>query len=559
MDRYLIGLNVGNHDSAAALVKNGELTCFIEQERISRHKMAIGEPPVDAVLACLDHEKISIRDVSAVAVGMDWQYRNSVYQMSDDELEKYRIFKDVNWFLPQGIFGDQRPPVVPLRHHLAHAASAFRVSGFSECAVLVIDNRGEDSSASLGVAREGEISFFRKINIHNSLGIFYNRAARFAGLYGRYREVGKFMGLASYGKPTVSVPLSPSRDGLLFKALPDIEDRSIHEAIGLRTAQLKEYFERNCFPYETGNVEEIMSYADFAASVQDALERTILDFVAQLKEATNMEHLVIAGGVALNCSANGKIEKSGIFRHVFVPPFASDSGTAVGSALEVYHRLYGETGPIRSMRLAGLGLPCSPLQTERALRKCADKVTYRVYEDTLLFPHVARALSSGSVVGWVQGGFEAGPRSLGYRSILADPRSRRSLIRLNQIKQREMWRPIAPSVPYEDYPRYFEGSPDSKHFMNVATVVKREKRKEIAAVVHVDHTARPQVVRPEQKPYHALLREFGKLTGVPVLCNTSFNCQGEPLVSTPEDALDCFLKRDIDMLVIGNYVIRKVP
>lgn len=558
MNKYVLGLNVGNHDSAAALIKNGEVSCFVEQERISRHKMAIGEAPVDAVLACLQSEHISIRDVSAVAVGMDWQYRNEVYRMPEEELNKYRMFADTDWFLPQSVFGSNLPPVVPVRHHLAHAASAYRVSGFPECAVLVVDNRGEDASTSLGVAKEGEITFFRKINIHNSLGIFYNRAARFAGLYGKYREVGKFMGLASYGDPTIPMPLSPSRDGLLFKALPDVENSTIQEAIELRTTQCKAYFEEKCFPYESGNSEEIMAYADFAASVQHALELTILDFVAELKERTRMDSLVIAGGVALNCSANGKVEQSGLFRNVFVPPFASDSGTAVGSAMEVYHSLYGKPFADIPLRHAGLGLSYRQDQTEETLRKYAGRITWQWYEDSDLYPSVAQELSSGSIVGWMQDGFEAGPRALGYRSILADPRTRRSLIRLNLIKQREMWRPIAPSVLYEEYTRYFEGSPDSKYFMNVAAIVKAGKRKEIAAVVHVDHTARPQVVTPDQKPYHSLLCAFARQTGVPVLCNTSFNCQGEPLVNTPEDALECFLKRDIDLLVIGNYVVRKV-
>lgn len=558
MTKYVLGLNVGNHDSAAALVKNGEVVCFIEQERISRHKMAIGEAPIDAILACLQGERITIQDVSAVAVGMDWQYRNDVYKMPEEELNKYRMFADDNWFLPQSVFGRNLPPVIPVRHHLAHAASAYRVCGFPECAVLVVDNRGEDASTSLGVAKDGEISFFRKINIHNSLGIFYNRAARFAGLYGKYREVGKFMGLASYGNPIMPVPLSPSRDGLLFKALPDIEHRTIQEAIGLRTIQCKTYFEENCFPYQSGNSEEIMAYADFAASVQHALELTILDFVAELKERTRMDSLVIAGGVALNCSANGKVEQSGLFRNIFVPPFASDSGTAVGSALEVYYSFYGKPFADIPLRQAGIGLSYRQEQAEEALRKYAGRITWRLYEDAELFPFVAQELASGSIVGWMQDGFEAGPRSLGCRSILADPRTRRSLVRLNQIKEREMWRPIAPSVLYDAYSRYFEGSPDSKYFMNVAAIVKAEKRKEIVAVVHVDHTARPQVVRPDQKPYHALLSAFARLTGVPVLCNTSFNSRGEPLVNTPEDALECFLRRDMDLLVIGNYVVRKV-
>lgn len=558
MNKYVLGLNIGNHDSAAALVKNGELVKFIEQERISRNKMALGEPPVEAIQACLDSEGITIRDVAAISVGMDWKYRNTVYEMSEEERKKYVIFEDTSWFLPPEIFGENLPPVHVVRHHLAHAASAYRVSGFKDCAILVIDNRGEDASTSLGYAKDGKITFFKQINIQNSLGIFYNRAARFTGLYGKYREVGKFMGLASYGEPTMPMPLSPSRDKLLFKGLPDIESEGIFDAINLRTEQCREYFETNCFPYETGNTEEIMSYADFAASVQKALEEVLLDFVAELKEVTGMDNLVIAGGIALNCSANGQIERSGIFRHIYVPPFPSDAGTAVGSALEVYHQLFGKPYVDAPLRLAGLGIAYSQEETLRALQKYTEKIRYSVFEENNLYEHLAKVLADGKIIGWMQEGFEAGPRSLGYRSILADPRTRRSLIRLNQIKEREMWRPIAPSVLKEQYTAYFEGDPDSRYFMNVAAIVKEDKRRSIAAVVHVDHTARPQVVTKEHNKYHKLLTAFYQLTGVPVLCNTSFNTRGVPLVNTPEDALDCFLKRDMDLLVIGNIVIGKV-
>lgn len=558
MDKYVLGLNIGNHDSAAALVKNGELVKFIEQERISRNKMALGEPPIEAIQACLKSEGITIRDVAAISVGMDWKYRNAVYEMSEEEKKKYVIFEDTNWFLPPEIFGENLPPVHVVRHHLAHAASAYRVSGFTDCAILVIDNRGEDASTSLGYAKDGKITFFKKINIHNSLGIFYNRAARFTGLYGKFREVGKFMGLASYGEPTIQMPLSPSRDKLLFKGLPDIENEGIFDAVNLRTEQCREYFEANCFPYETGNTEEIMSYANFAASVQKALEDVLLDFIAELKEVTGMDNLVISGGIALNCSANGQIERSGIFRHIYVPPFPSDAGTAVGSALEVYHQLFEKPYVDAPLRLAGLGIVYSQEETLTTFQKYTEKIRYSVLGEDELYGYLASALAEGKIIGWMQEGFEAGPRSLGYRSILADPRTRRSLIRLNQIKEREMWRPIAPSVLKEKYTDYFEGDPDSRYFMNVAAIVKEDKRKSIAAVVHVDHTARPQVVTKEHNKYHKLLTAFYQLTGVPVLCNTSFNTRGVPLVNTPEDALDCFLKRDIDLLVIGNIVIEKV-
>ena len=380
-EKYILGLNIGNHDSASALVKNGELVCFIEQERISRNKLALGEAPIDAILECLNNEGITMCDISAIAVGMDWAYRNRAYNMTKEEKEKYRMFEDKQWYLPARIFGDNLPPIYSIRHHLAHAASAYRVSGFQECAVLVVDNRGEDSSTSLGVARDGKIDFFKTINIHNSLGIFYNRAARFTGLYGKYREVGKFMGLASYGKPTMKMPLRPSRDGLLFKRLPYIENESIFNAIDLRTKQLKDYFENNCFPYETGNIEEIMSYANFAASVQRSLENTLLDFVLELKEYTKMDNLIIAGGIPLNCSANGKIEQSGYFKNIYVPPFPSDAGTAVGSALELHSKLYGYSLSEKPLKLAGLGISYDQKKTLELLRSYSKSIEYRIYNN----------------------------------------------------------------------------------------------------------------------------------------------------------------------------------
>lgn len=558
MNKYVLGLNIGNHDSAAALIKNGEVVKYIEQERISRNKMALGEPPIEATLACLNSEGISIRDISAISVGMDWKYRNNIYEMSEEERDKYENFEDTDWFLPSKIFGEKLPPIHIVRHHLAHASSAYRVSGFKECAILVVDNRGEDASTSLGFAKNGEITFFEKINIQNSLGFFYNRAAEFTGLYGKHREVGKFMGLASYGTPTIKMPLYPSRNRLLFDTLPNIENESIFNALSLRKQQFRKYFEENCFPYEAGNVEEIMSYANFAASAQKSLEDVLIDFLKQLKMMTNSDNLVLAGGVALNCSANRKIEQSGIFKNMFIPPFPSDAGTAIGSALEIYHQLYGKAGTDNKLRVAGLGISYSKNDISVAVERYKDSVNYSIVNENEIYNYIAKEISEGKVVGWVQDGFEAGPRALGYRSILADPRTRRSLIKLNLIKDREMWRPIAPSVLQEQYSNFFEGNPDSKYFMNVAAIVKEDKRKKIPAVVHVDNTARPQVVSKEHQKYHRLINAFFKLTDVPVLCNTSFNSRGMPLVNTPEDAIECFLESKIDLLVVENFVIEKV-
>ncbi len=556
-DSYIIGLNVSNHDSSACLLKNGEIISFIEQERISRNKIALGEAPIDALKVCLEKENISLEDVEAIGVGMDWSYRKEQYKEPETESDKYLRFNNPDWYLPQSIFGEKRPPIYPIRHHLAHAASAFRISGFENSAVLVIDNRGEDASTSLGIVKKGEISFFKQLNIHNSLGVFYNRACRFTGLYGKYREVGKFMGLASYGLPILPMPLAPSRDGKLFTSLPNIENETIYNSIQFRTEQLNDFFQKNCFPYESDNIDEIMSYANFAASAQKALEDVILDFVTELKEVTNLDNLVLSGGVAMNCSANGKIEKSGLFKNIYVPPFASDSGTAIGAALELNYQLHGKKQTEKPLSFANLGIAYSENEILSELIKNKKSITWTKEKDENLFKSVAQELADGKIIGWMQGKFEAGPRALGNRSILADPRKRKSLIKLNKIKQREMWRPIAPSVLKEFYSDYFDGVAENKLFMNVATTIKKEKMRFIPAVVHVDGTARPQIVLKNNEQYYRLISAFYDLTNIPLICNTSFNEKGIPLVNTPSDAINCFLRTDIDILVIENYIIKK--
>ena len=298
-----------------------------------------------------------------------------------------------------------------------------------------------------------------------------------------------------------------------------------------------------------------MSYANFAASAQNALENVLLDFVAELKEKTGLDNLVMAGGVTLNCSANGKIEQSGLFKNIYIPPFASDAGTAIGAALETYYKLHGRTTLSKVLHSAALGLSYKKNDIILALEKEKINLSYKIFENEDLYQVVAQYLSEGKIIAWMQGAFEAGPRALGNRSILADPRSRKSLIKLNNIKQREMWRPIAPSVLVEYYEDYFYGKSDNKFFMNVATKVKRNKQNLIPAVVHVDETARPQIVTIDNERYYKLIKAFHENTGIPVICNTSFNLRGVPLVNTPENAINCFINSDIDYLVIENILV----
>lgn len=300
-----------------------------------------------------------------------------------------------------------------------------------------------------------------------------------------------------------------------------------------------------------------MAYSEFAASVQSALENTILKFAAELKEVTGTEAIVISGGVALNCSANRCVEESGLFKRIYIPPFASDAGTAVGAALEVSNTLFGIKRTPSPLRSASLGASYSVQYIQHALQKYGKRISFSSSSTEDLLTIVSQKLSEGCLVGWMQGRFEGGPRALGNRSILADPRTRFSLVRLNKIKRREMWRPIAPSVLKKFYCEYFSGSPENKHFMNVACRVHSEKQHLIPAVVHVDGTARPQVVTEDDGIYFDLIEAFRRITGIPMICNTSFNSQGLPLVNTPEDAVDCYLECGLDLLVIENYIVQK--
>ena len=301
-----------------------------------------------------------------------------------------------------------------------------------------------------------------------------------------------------------------------------------------------------------------MGYANFAASVQKTLEDVILDFVKELKEKTVLNNLVMAGGVALNCSANGKIERSEIFENIFIPPFSSDAGTSVGAALEVNFMLHGKIQTTYVLNNASLGVSYSNLEVLKVLLKYKNLLDFRQLEYNELYPIIAKYLSNGKIIGWMQGKFEAGPRALGNRSILADRRTRKSLIQLNKIKQREMWRPIAPSILSNKYSEYFSGSSNNKYFMNIAAYVNKDKQHLIPAVVHVDETARPQTVSKEENTmFFKLIEAFYKETGIPLVCNTSFNQKNIPLVNTPENALECFLSCDIDILVINNFIIEK--
>jgi carbamoyltransferase len=551
---WIVGLNHGAHDSSAAILRDGKLFAAVEQERLSRRKRAIDEAPVDALRWCLEEAKIELSEVSAVGLGSDLDVLAEWLGLSNEERKRELPFDDPDRLFPQSVFGNgSRPPLIPVSHHLAHAASTFWPSGFDEAAILVVDNRGENTSTTLATASLDGIEVLQSYPIDNSLGLFFRIATQYAGLYSKDGNAGKLMGLASFGSPIYDVGLQLGQMGPEWVGVPS----TTTSGKGLpaeRTKQLLEFFESRCYPYTIGLREDVFSYIDFAASAQHALEETILGLTRELYERTRIPRLCVAGGVGLNCTANGRIVKESPFREVFFQPMAGDAGVSLGAAYFVARNPRQGTAVSDPLRHAQWGPAASNEEIEdelgiRQLRR--EKLS-----DGALVDRVASLIAQGAVVAWHQGRSEIGPRALGGRSLLADPRHRSSLVRLNTIKEREMWRPLAPSVRLRDFHTYFEGHPNP--FMIVAAKVRPEWRKELAAIVHIDGSARPQAVDAGDLPlFSSLLDAFESRTGLPILVNTSLNTAGVPISNSVSDSLSIYSSTDVDFMAIGSFLVTR--
>lgn len=551
---WIAGLNHGAHDASCALLHNGALVVAVEQERLSRRKRATSEAPVAALSHCLEFADLRLRDLDAVALGSDHDALARWLGLSPHERGTVLPFDDPNRLFPAEVFGHgPHPPVIAVRHHRAHAASAFWPSGYDAAAVLVMDAMGEDSATTLAWGDRAGIRDLRSYPVDTSLGFFYEAATEYTGL--DRNDAGKLMGLAAYGRATYRTGLAHGPEGIGWP-IPSSNGHRGRKLIEERQQCLLEFFERRCFPYLRGLREEIMAYADFAASVQRDLGQVILGLAAELHERTGAPNLVLAGGVALNCTANGLLAASGLFDHVFVQPMAHDAGVALGAALEVSRALLGERFQPLAMRHAQWGPETQDEQVESELR--AHNLQFVKLDQQDMAHQVARILAGGRLVAWHQGRAEVGPRALGARSLLGDPRSRRTLVRMNRTKGRELWRPLAPSVLGDRFDDYFIGTPNP--FMIMAAKVRSEARSQIPAVVHVDGSARPQVVDPAHNPLFArLLEEFDAQAGVPIVVNSSLNLAGDPIVSAPGDTIECFLGSDIDALAMGAFLVTRKP
>jgi carbamoyltransferase len=448
------------------------------------------------------------------------------------------------------LFGGSPPEFVPVRHHDAHAASAFYPSGFDEALILTIDGSGETESSLLATGGPAGIDELARVPLPTSLGALYLALTVYLGFRGLGDEF-KVMGLAAYG--------DPERYRGLFERLVGLEADGRYDTVGMTAPDLREQLASTLGPPRRPDDPVTAEHADAAAGLQNILERAVLHTLEHSRRETGLERLCMAGGVALNCALNGRIARSGLFDDIFVQPAASDEGGSLGAALHVWH----DQGPGRDET----GTRCEHVfygpsyggtELLDTLEDFADAVTWRESDDPAA--EAAEFMAAGGVAGWFQGPMEFGPRALGHRSILADPRDASVKDRVNRmVKHREPFRPFAPAVIEEAAGDWFDmtGLRESPYMLFTVPVLPGLADR-IPAVTHVDGTARVQTVSARIEPlFHRLLGRFGAITGVPILLNTSFNVNREPIVCSPTDALRCFLNTDIDGLFLGRYAVSK--
>ncbi|QMU70539.1 carbamoyltransferase C-terminal domain-containing protein [Streptacidiphilus sp. P02-A3a] len=545
------------HDAAAALVRDGVLIAAVEEERVNRIKHTT-KFPINAVRACLDIAGATPADIDAVGYYFPEQHLdimlNGLYADNPGvplrysrELIKDRLREGLGWELP-----DQK--LCYTSHHRAHAMSGFARSGMVEALVVVLDGMGEDGSGTVFSATGGDLEPISKFAMHKSLGLLYLNATRHLGF--RFGDEYKVMGLAPYGDPGVYRAVFDS----MYTLGPNGDyDFPPHAMAFEYVSNL--FFAHGLPPRRASDPVE-QRHQDFAAGLQEMLERIVLHVLEYWSLSTRHTRLVFSGGVAHNCSLNGAVLRSGLFGEVFVHPASHDAGTAEGAALLAQEALAGPVRLKERLRSASLGPGLGSSQSVREkLESWGRLVEYERPAD--IVETTAGLLAEGAVIGWAQGRSEFGPRALGNRSILADPRPAENRTRINaMIKKRESFRPFAPMVVSEAADTYFE-LPDTAanyDFMSFVVRVRPEHRRTLGAVTHVDGTARIQIVAPEvNERVHRLVTRFGALTGTPVLLNTSMNNSAEPIVQSVEDALTCLLTTELDCLVVDDFLVRRRP
>jgi carbamoyltransferase len=535
------------HDSAAALVEDGKIVAAIEEERLNRIKHT-NKGPVSAIRFCLDRRGASLSDIDKLIVVGDERllakfirYRDMVNQEGEPAKDPRGLIHDL---LLQGMNDDIDDSKISfVRHHVAHAISAYAVSGFDHSLIFTMDGGGDDNSGIILNASRAEIQLLRSIPISSSLGLFYLNVTQYLG-YRLFDEY-KVMGLAPYGDPSKYrktfkefYELLPQGEYRLKMTLPD-------DLLSITQPRKRHY-----------PITQV--HKDIAAALQESLEEIVFHILTHFMEETGQRNLCLAGGVAHNCTLNGKLLYKGFFDKVFVQPASHDGGLCLGAALSPF--LEQDVKNIRHLEHVFLGTDIGGDELIREALSCWEKfLEFELKPD--IAETTARLLAEGEVIGWVQGRSEFGPRALGNRSIVADPRPAENREIINaMVKKREAYRPFAPAVLDEYAHEYFELAADPEYyaFMTMIVKVREDKAALLGATTHVDRTARIQTVsKATNRRFWELIDAFRRITGVPVLLNTSFNNNVEPIVDSVNDAIVCFLTTKLDSLVVGDYLIRK--
>jgi carbamoyltransferase len=601
--KKILGISAFYHDSAAAIVVGGKIIAAAQEERFTRDKHT-PDFPTQAIKYCLDEAGLEINELDAIV-------------FYDKPLLKFeRLLQTYYAFAPKGLFSFLKAIPVWLNekmflkkliydglkevgsydkkkvqllfpeHHLSHAASAYYPSNYKDAAILTIDGVGEWCTASIGYGKGTELSIIKELQFPHSVGLLYSAFTYYLGFTVNSGEY-KLMGLAPYGNP--KDPQTTDFAELIKKVLVEIKDdgsiwlnqQYFNYATGLRMVHDNKWEKLFGFPRRSEESELQQHHCNLALAIQLVTEDIVLLMAQQAKTLTGSKNLCMAGGVALNCVANGKLLRAGIFENIYIQPAAGDAGGALGAALAASYLYFGEeretTSEYDLMSGSYLGPDFSNKEIELMCRKV--KAVFTKHTDTApMADEVAGVIAEGKVVGWFQGRMEFGPRALGNRSILGDARNPEMQKKLNlKIKYREGFRPFAPSVLAEDYAEYFDLDTVSPYMLIVSPVLeaRREqlpenfhdmdlwtklyhKRSDIQSVTHLDFSARIQTVHKETNPrYHELIHAFKQKTGYGLVVNTSFNVRGEPIVCTPYDAYRCFMSTEMDCLVINDYVFYK--
>lgn len=593
---YVLGISAFYHDAAACLVRYGEIVAAAQEERFTRKKHD-SEFPAHAIAYCLEEGGIDPSQVDHIV------FYDKPYLKFHRLIETYlayapRGFESFSKAIPswlkdklfqrasivkalKGLWGDDcdwDQKLLFSEHHLSHAASAFFPSPFERAAVLTMDGVGEWTTTSLAIGQGAKLTVTKEIHFPHSLGLLYSAMTYYTGFKVNSGEY-KVMGLAPYGQPKYVKLIKDHLIDIKEDGSFALDMSYFNYCTGLTMTNDK-FDALFGGPPRTQEAELTQREMDLAASIQVVTEDVVIKLARNIAHTTGEKNLCLAGGVALNCVANGKLLRENIFENIWIQPAAGDAGGALGAALAAYHLMLKGPRHVEpgrdAMKGSYLGPQFSSVDIGKSLADCG--AVFSMHSDEEITELTAQALADGQAVGWHCGRMEFGPRALGARSIIADPRSASMQKNLNlKVKYRESFRPFAPSVLREDLSQWFEMDVDSPYMLLVADVAKNKRRtmtaqeaslfgidklnvprSEIPAITHVDYSARIQTVHSDTNPrYYQLLKRFKALTGCPVLVNTSFNVRGEPIVSTPEDAFRCFMGTELDVLVVGQAFLRK--